>query len=74
MHTSKAILSVCEEIVAFNMIMDCSGYDVFKNVARYIGDSQGVVGLNLVLSDTVFFSLLILVAWGMVNQNQDDAP
>ena len=36
------------------------------------GHSQGVVGLNLVLSDTVF-SLLILVAWGMVNQNQDDA-
>ena len=34
--------------------------------------SQGVEGLNLVLSDKVF-SLLILVAWGMVNQNQDDA-
>ena len=30
---------------------------MFKNVARYIGDSQGVVGLNLVLSDKVFFSV-----------------
>ena len=32
--------------------------------------SRGVVGLNLVLSDKVF-SLLILVAWGMVNKNQE---
>ena len=30
------------------------------------------MGLNMVLSDKVF-SLLILVAWGMVNQNQEDA-